>query len=147
MNKPDLETTWAIDEFSRKMSPLESQRQQGWTYQDTPSSAVVNGWMYAVHGWQVYLEQTTDEQQLHIAQHSADIEALRQRVNWLQDAVKLLMQPPKKEDPAPAPLPPAPAPMPPPPPQSQPPASTTKIPSGMPWWKLDPSRRRNTRDE
>lgn len=67
MNKPTANTAWALAETAKKIEPLESQRQSGWTYQEAPSSAIVNSWMNAVHQWQLYLEQNGDEQWQHIA--------------------------------------------------------------------------------
>ena len=81
MNKPTVNTAWAVAESSKKIEPLESQRQSGWVYQDVPSSAVVNSWMNGVHQWQLYLEQNGDEQGNHIA-------AIEQHFGVLEEALK-----------------------------------------------------------
>ena len=81
MNKPEANTAWAMAESAKKLEPLESQRQLGWVYKDTPSSGVINSWMNAVHQWRVYLEQTGDAQEAHI-------EALEQYVAQLEVVLK-----------------------------------------------------------
>lgn len=66
MNKPTSNTAWAIAETAKKIEAFESQRQSGWSYQEAPSSAIINSWMNAVHQWRQYLEQTGDEHEQHI---------------------------------------------------------------------------------
>ncbi|MEI6806742.1 MAG: hypothetical protein WCK49_09605 [Myxococcaceae bacterium] len=88
MNKPIANTAWATDKSAKKVEPLESQRQAGWVYQDTPSSGVINSWMNAAHQWQVYLEQTGDEHEVELVDLRRAVASLEHRVHELTDYVQ-----------------------------------------------------------
>lgn len=88
MNKPEVNTAWANAESAKKVEPLESQRQLGWVYQDTPSSSVVNSWMNATHQWQVYLEQTGDAHEVELVDLRVAVASLEHRVHELTDYVQ-----------------------------------------------------------
>ena len=91
MNKPTANTAWATAESAKKVEPLESQRQSGWVYQDTPSSGVVNNWMNAVHQCVLYFESFGDPR--------AEIEDLKKRVKKLESELKGFRRKPFEEAP------------------------------------------------